>query len=216
MSKAEVNPLAEYLSALEARDAKEKQHVRYINAYTKLADRTAALTAPPEMLAYPEDPPASGPSKSKKPATPKGKASPAPADPSSPSNLVQMRQELASTQRIRSDLESKVAQQTASLLDYKTLDTAQKQRISQLEKVKEQLERRVRDRADELKGKGKFVTDVQDEMVALNLQLNMLEQENERLRKENGDLTKRWVEKMEQEARTMNEGNEKRWSGRRK
>jgi chromosome segregation ATPase len=127
-----------------------------------------------------------------------------------------MRQELASTQKIRSDLEAKVAQQTTSLLDYKTLDTAQKQRIAQLEKLKENLERRVRDRADELKGKGKFVTDVQDEMVALNLQLNMLEKENEKLKKENGDLTRRWMEKMEQEALSMNEGNERRWSGRRK
>ncbi|KAK1913970.1 hypothetical protein P3342_007216 [Pyrenophora teres f. teres] len=38
------NPLAEYLTALEARDAREKAHEDYINAYTKLADRTATLT----------------------------------------------------------------------------------------------------------------------------------------------------------------------------
>ena len=42
-------------------------------------------------------------------------------------------------------------------------------------------------------------------MVALNLQLNMAEQEKERLRKENDDLTKRWVKKMEEEAKKMNE-----------
>ena len=93
--------------------------------------------------------------------------------------------------------------------DFKATDTAQKQRIAQLEKAKEQLERRVRDRADELKGKGKFVEDVQDEMVALNLQLNMMEKENEKLKRENEDLTRRWMEKMEAEASRMNEGNER-------
>lgn len=41
-------------------------------------------------------------------------------------------------------------------------------------------------------------------MVALNLQLNMAEQEKERLKRENDDLTKRWVSKMEEEARRMN------------
>ena len=46
--------------------------------------------------------------------------------------------------------------------------------------------------------------EIQDEMVALNLQLNMAEQESERLRKENEELTRRWVSKMEEEARRMN------------
>jgi hypothetical protein len=41
-------------------------------------------------------------------------------------------------------------------------------------------------------------------MVALNLQLNMAEQEKERLRKENEELTRRWVKKMEDEAARMN------------
>ncbi|KAH9865997.1 hypothetical protein J1614_008561 [Plenodomus biglobosus] len=67
------------------------------------------------------------------------------------------------------------------------------------------LERRGKDRADELKGKGRFVEEVQDEMVALNLQLNMAEQEKERLKKENEDLTRRWMQKMDEEARKMND-----------
>lgn len=58
---------------------------------------------------------------------------------------------------------------------------------------------------DELRGKGKFVEDIQDEMVALTLQLNMAEQEKEKLKKENDDLTKRWVKKMEEEANRMND-----------
>jgi hypothetical protein len=58
---------------------------------------------------------------------------------------------------------------------------------------------------DELKGKGKFVTDIQDEMVALNLELNMAVQEKEKLKKENDELTKRWVKKMDEEAKRMND-----------
>jgi chromosome segregation ATPase len=92
----------------------------------------------------------------------------------------------------------------ASLATLQATDVQQKQRIVQLEKARANLERRGKDRADELKGKGRFVEEVQDEMVALNLQLNMAEQEKERLRKENEELTRRWVKKMEDEAARMN------------
>jgi chromosome segregation ATPase len=92
----------------------------------------------------------------------------------------------------------------ASLATLQASDVQQKQRIVQLEKARANLERRGKDRADELKGKGRFVEEVQDEMVALNLQLNMAEQEKERLRKENEELTRRWVKKMEDEAARMN------------
>lgn len=67
------------------------------------------------------------------------------------------------------------------------------------------LERRGKDRVDELRGKGKFVEDIQDEMVALTLQLNMAEKEKERLSKENEELTRRWVERMEVEVGKMND-----------
>lgn len=53
-------------------------------------------------------------------------------------------------------------------------------------------------------------------MVALNLQLNMAEQEKERLKKENEELTRRWVQKMEEEARRMNDRMGWDESGRRK
>lgn len=122
-----------------------------------------------------------------------------------------MRAELASTQRTRSELETKLSAQATELSGLKTTDAEQKKRIAQLERIKEQLERRTKDRAEELKGKGKFVEDLHDEMVALNLQLNLAEQEKDKLKKENEELTKRWVEKMEQEAKSMNEINERGW-----
>ncbi|KAJ4376304.1 autophagy protein 16, interacts with Atg12p-Atg5p [Neocucurbitaria cava] len=199
------NPLAEYLSALESRDAREKAHEEYINAYTRLADRTASRVnqASPAV-----DEPAPSPSSSAKTiraASPKAKGATAPAQVSSPSALAQIRAELASTQRTRSELETKLSTLTTELSALKTTDTQRRQRIEQLERAKTALERRGKDRADELKGKGRFVEEVQDEMVALNLQLNMAEQEKEKLKKENEELTRRWVQKMEEEARKMND-----------
>ncbi|KAF2475075.1 autophagy protein 16 [Lindgomyces ingoldianus] len=199
------SPLAEYLSALEARDAREQAHAAYINAYTKLADRTAGSRA--EALAPPPAPSLSTSTKSLRPGTPKDKGSPAPQDVTSPSSTAQLRAELASTQRIRAALETKLSTISAELDAFKASDAAQKRRISQLEKTREQLDRKVKDRAEELKGKGRLVEGVQDEMVAINLQLHMMEQERDKLRMDNEELTRRWVEKMEQEAQKMNDEN---------
>lgn len=116
-----------------------------------------------------------------------------------------MRSDLAATQRTRSELETRLNTATTELAALKATDSLQKQKIAQLEKVRVNLERRGKDRVDELRGKGKFVEDIQDEMVALTLQLNMAEQEKEKLKKENEDLTRRWVKKMEEEASRMND-----------
>lgn len=67
------------------------------------------------------------------------------------------------------------------------------------------LERRVRDRDEEIKGKARLVEEVQDEMVSLNLQLNMAEQRSERLEVENKQLVDRWMERMGREVEEMNE-----------
>jgi chromosome segregation ATPase len=169
---------------------------------TKLADRGAAAHQPASGA---EDTTPTASTKTGRPDTPKGKASAAATDISSPSSLAQIRSELASTQRTRGELETKLSAINAELASYKNSDALQRQRIAQLEKVRVNLERRGKDRNDELKGKGKFVEDIQDEMVALTLQLNMAEQEKEKLKKENDDLTKRWVKRMEEEAKQMND-----------
>ncbi|OAL49052.1 autophagy protein 16 [Pyrenochaeta sp. DS3sAY3a] len=199
------NALAEYLSALEARDVRERAHEEYIQAYTKLADRTAALVAQPRSTLEEPPPSSSASSKPTRPETPKGKGAPVPSDVSSPSAIARLRSELASTQRTRGDLETQISTLTTELSALKVTDAHQRQRIEQLEKIKSALERRGKDRADELKGKGRFVEEVQDEMVALNLQLNMAEQEKEKLKKDNDELTRRWMQRMEEEATKMND-----------
>ncbi|KAH8724161.1 autophagy-related protein 16 [Phaeosphaeriaceae sp. PMI808] len=173
------NALGDYLSAIEVRDLREKRHSEYIQAYTRLADRTAGTVG--------------------------SKAQDEPGDASTPDSLAQMRTELAMTQKTRSELETKLSTVNTELSALKIVDSQHRQRIEQLEKAKASLERRGKDRVDELRGKGKFVEDIQDEMVALTLQLNMAEQDKAKLKRENDELTKRWVQKMEEEAKKMND-----------
>lgn len=50
--------------------------------------------------------------------------------------------------------------------------------------------------------------EVQDEMIALNLQMAMAEKERDRVKKENKELVDRWMKRMAQEADAMNLANE--------
>lgn len=140
-----------------------------------------------------------------RPGTPKGKAAVAPDTTSVSSNTVQLRAELASALKARSNLESKLSAVSHDLSALKVTNEEQTKRIAHLEKIKDLLERRSKDRADELKGKGSLMDSVQNEMVALNLELNMVQQENDRLKKENEALQHKWMEQMEKERKRADE-----------
>jgi len=75
----------------------------------------------------------------------------------------------------------------------------------QAAKIKD-LEQRLRDREEELRGKTRLLENTQDEIVSLTLQLNMAEERAERLKGENEDLVRRWMERMGSEAERMNLG----------
>lgn len=47
--------------------------------------------------------------------------------------------------------------------------------------------------------------DFQDELASLNLQLNMAEEQSNRLQRENQELVDRWMARMGKEAEAMNE-----------
>lgn len=88
-----------------------------------------------------------------------------------------------------------------------------------------QLQFRLKDREEELKGKAKLLEvstarslelrnedssnvclqGFQDELAALELQLNMSEQQKDRLQKENKELVDRWMARMGEEADAMND-----------
>ncbi|KAF2102632.1 putative autophagy protein Apg16 [Rhizodiscina lignyota] len=207
--------ISEYSSALDARDVREKAQLRFVNAYTKLADRTATLesanSSSPPVAEAP-----SVPSPSQRTTSPglsipfRGKSPQAnvPDDTSnlSPSDaLNRLRSDLATTQRSRAALQSQLAPVTSELATLKSQSARDTKRISELERDRSILERRVKDRDEEIKGKARLVEEVQDEMLSLNLQLNMAEQRSEKLETENKQLVDRWMERMGREAEEMNE-----------
>ena len=66
------------------------------------------------------------------------------------------------------------------------------------------MERKLKDRDDELRGKSRLVEHAQDEMVALGLQLNMSEARSEKLTRENKELVDRWMKRMGEEVDRVN------------
>lgn len=96
-------------------------------------------------------------------------------------------------------------------------------RISDLTKERLMLTTGMRDRDEELRGKAKLLEvrphgllsgitrsliclqDLHDETVSLTLQLNMAEEQSQKLRRENVELVERWMKRMGQEADAMNE-----------
>ena len=81
--------------------------------------------------------------------------------------------------------------------------------ISGFARQRTDLERKVRDREEEIKGKSRLVIEAQDEMVALEMQLNMAEQRSEKLEGENRELLDRWMKRKGEEAESMNR--DSRW-----
>lgn len=176
---------------------------------TKLADRTAsAPAAPATTAAAPSSPrPPSTASDKDRIGTPvKGKAStksPQPED--SPTELLsRLRADLATTQKARSGLQSQVDELTSSLKELEVSQKASTSQINFLTQQKTAVERRLRDRDEELRGKTKLAEDVQDEMVAMGLQLNVAEAKSEKLTKENKELVERWMKRMGEEADRVN------------
>ena len=78
-------------------------------------------------------------------------------------------------------------------------------RINQLNSTVTQLSVKLKDREEELRGKAKLIENVQDENVTLNLQLNMADEQAEKLKAENKELVDRWMARMGKEADKMNE-----------
>ncbi|KAJ4305745.1 autophagy protein 16, interacts with Atg12p-Atg5p [Kalmusia sp. IMI 367209] len=217
-SNSPVDPLKQYLSALEARDKREKAHEKYINAFTTLADRTAAAEKARLIAAEQRDasPNASTETIQARASKAESKSNwryyrsssqgtPPPLAPAEPPNIAQIRAELASSNKVRGEQESQISLLAAENNMYKTTTTEQSRQITQLEKKNRQLERKMKDTTDEAKEKTKLAENVQDDMIVLQMQLNVKEKDNEKLTAENKELTSRWVAAKEEEARKMNE-----------
>jgi chromosome segregation ATPase len=120
--------------------------------------------------------------------------------------LSTVRADLGATQKARVALQNEVISLTASLANSQKANDARASQITALSKQKADVERKLRDRDEELRGKSRLVEQTQDEMVSLSLQVNMAEQRSERLEKENKDLIARWMKRMGEEAEKVNAG----------
>jgi chromosome segregation ATPase len=120
--------------------------------------------------------------------------------------LSTVRADLGATQKARVALQNEVISLTSSLANSQKTNDARASQITALSKQKADMERKLRDRDEELRGKSRLVEQTQDEMVSLSLQVNMAEQRSERLEKENKDLIARWMKRMGEEAEKVNAG----------
>ncbi|KAL4887457.1 autophagy-related protein 16 [Aspergillus karnatakaensis] len=192
----------EYAAALAARDRREKANADIYNAYTKLADRTAAafITADtpktPETTQSPIRPHA---------VTDHRKQSSSTANSSPQELLSAARIDLAEAQRSRSDLQERLARTTTELEKLRKRNDRDSKRIISMESENSQLQVRLKDKVEEARGKAKLLEDFQDELATLNLQLNMSEEKSEKLKKENQELVDRWMARMGKEADAMND-----------
>ncbi|KAI9831336.1 MAG: hypothetical protein M1819_005110 [Sarea resinae] len=207
-----MNWRTEYLSALEARDAREKAPLEAFDAYAKLADRFSALSsATPQPSSHPPQP-TSAPSSPDPSKSRSGRAlshrNPTPSgapDQKAGDDLSRLRADLAEAQRTKFDMQARLKRAVSDLEEARKVGKSGSVRVAGLEAEKATLERRVRDLSEELRGKAKFLENVQDEMISLNLQLNMAEEKTQRLQTENKDLVDRWMARMGREADAMND-----------
>ncbi|KAJ5656353.1 hypothetical protein N7507_008303 [Penicillium longicatenatum] len=196
----------EYLAALAVRDQREKANVALYDAYTHLADRTATLTAPIIIAGSPAvDPKCSVARETQRPISSGATAKNQTAGVSSTELLNKTRAELSEAQRFRSELQEKLNRVTSEVEKLRKKNTQDARRINTLESERLQLNSRLKDRDEELRGKAKLLEDFQDEMATLNLQLNMADQKSNKLQHENQELVDRWMARMGLEADAMND-----------
>ncbi|KAK1057641.1 autophagy protein 16, interacts with Atg12p-Atg5p [Friedmanniomyces endolithicus] len=186
--------IEQYSAALTERDAREQAHKVYIDAYTRLANRTATLAANPPATT-PQPPTANLP-----------KSKPTSKDPDlSPNDLLSsLRTDLSTTQKARQTLATQVADLTLALNTLHSTSATSTTQLALLTRQKADTERKLRDRDEELRGKDRMVVLAQDEMVAQGLQLSLAEQKAEGLERENRELVARWMERMGKEAERVN------------
>jgi len=170
---------------------------------TALADRTAQAT-----FEHPAPPASPTPSTDRTSLPTRGKPGKEP-EQSGPDNLATLRTDMASTQKARASLQTQLQELTTQLTALTTQQRASSAQAAILIKQKTELEQKVRDRDEELRGKSKMVEQAHDEMVAQGLQLNLAEDRSAKLETENKELVARWMKRMGEEAERVNR--DSRW-----
>jgi chromosome segregation ATPase len=116
--------------------------------------------------------------------------------------------DLAEALRSKGQFEARLRAAEEELKTLRVKTKADTKSLKQLQGERQMLSTKLRDREHELREKRKLVEDVQDEMITLNLQLNMVEKERDKVKKENRELIDRFMRRVAQEADAMNLANE--------
>ncbi|EXA45876.1 hypothetical protein FOQG_06099 [Fusarium oxysporum f. sp. raphani 54005] len=132
-----------------------------------------------------------------------------PAEPSTNDpGVAQLKQDLAEALRSKGVTEKRLRAGEEELMQLRAKHKADTKSIRDLTADRNSLTTRLKDREYELREKRKLIEQVQDEMIALNLQMSMAEKERDKVKKENKELVDRWMKRMAQEADAMNLANE--------
>lgn len=124
-----------------------------------------------------------------------------------------LRADLAEALRQKSSLEARLRKITSERDALQATQRSQSRAVRELSGERDALRLRVGDQAEELRGKKLMLEQVQDEVLALELQLNVAEQQKAKIAAENKQLIERWMRRARQEADDMNAANEKRGDG---
>ncbi|RVD80724.1 uncharacterized protein DFL_008617 [Arthrobotrys flagrans] len=186
---ASANWRSDILIAFAERDVREKSQASIISEYSRLADRTAILASASAITSLPTDQPQSNSS----------------ADLQTlHATLATLRTDLATSQKDRTTLQTQLTTTTTSLLLLQKSSTANLRELDKVKTERYHLEQKLKSKEDDSKLNRKMIENLQDEIIALNIQLNIGEQAKMRLKSENEELISRWMALKKDEAEAMN------------
>ncbi|KAI0805313.1 autophagy-related protein 16 [Xylaria sp. FL0064] len=203
----------DYLAALQEAERNNPVNKDLVEACSQLADRVAALEA--EKLVWAARSPAvattttttkEAAAAAAKPPTTSAAANSTTA--SSEGAAAQLRLELAEALRGRGQAQSRLKAAEAELATLRSKNRVDGKRIADLTSERNALAARVRDLNEELDKKKKFLKDIQDDNLTLNMELNMTIQKKAKVEAENKELVDRWMKRMGHEADALNLQNE--------
>ncbi|TGO26245.1 hypothetical protein BPAE_0063g00140 [Botrytis paeoniae] len=199
----------DYIKALQDRDEREQTSYQrfdpsFIDAYTQLLDKVSAQTAAAAI--HDTSSTSANPSSLSSSATSQKAISKNAnqTQSSTSSEVLQLRASLSEALRSSSHFQSRLKTTETSLQALRTKSASVSKQLETLTRERNILERKIRDRDEELRAKTKGFHDVQDEMISLNLQLNIAEQNEKRAKAENKELIDRWMAQKGREADEMN------------
>ncbi|KAH7262596.1 autophagy-related protein 16 [Fusarium tricinctum] len=185
----------EYLSSIKDVELNNPVNMELVQSCSQMADRISALEAEKNGL--------------EALVANSGKTSTQPTEPSTNDpGVAQLKQDLAEALRSKGVTEKRLRASEEELMQLRSKHKIDTKSIRDLTADRNSLTTRLKDREYELREKRKLIEQVQDEMIALNLQMSMAEKERDKVKKENKELVDRWMKRMAQEADAMNLANE--------